>query len=302
MSIGRGTTEQRSFGNVRPTLFVGCPMWAHRPWVGRFLPASTPSGSELAAYSSYLNAVEGNTTFYASPSPATVARWAEHAQPGFRFVFKVPRRITHELRLRDADAEIVEFCELLAPLRNSVGALTLQLPASFAPVDLEVLEGVVARLPVGWRWSVEVRHPAFFDDPAREALDEVLARHGIERVLLDSRALFARPPFSDAGREAWAKKPRVPALTEAITDHPIVRFIGSEHPDVTAAGLQEWQPIVAAWLQQGRTPTFFVHTPDNSTVPGLARAFHAEVSLLVPDLEPLPEPASIGGDEQGSLF
>ncbi len=283
-------------------LYVGCPMWAHRPWAGRFLPVGTPSGHELVPYSRFVNAVEGNTTFYAAPTPATVAKWAAEAHPGFRFVFKVPRRITHELRLRDVDGEIAAFVDLIAPLHAVVGALTLQLPASFAPVDLGVLDGVLRRLPDGWRWSVEVRHRAFFEGPARAAVDRVLARNGVERVLLDSRPLFARPPMTEIGRETWGRKPRVPALTDAITDEPIVRFIGSEHRDVTEAGLAEWHPIVRDWLHDGRTPTFFVHTPDNSDSPGLARSFHELIGAHVPDLAPLADPLPVIPAEQGQLF
>jgi uncharacterized protein YecE (DUF72 family) len=277
-------------------------MWAHRPWIGTFLPAGTPAGRELHAYSRLLNAVEGNTTFYASPAPATVRRWAQAAHPGFRFVFKVPRRVTHELRLADADAEIAAFVDLLAPLGDLVGGMTLQLPASFAPVDLGVLEAQIRRLPSGIAWSVEVRHPAFFTGPTRAALDRMLARNEVERVLLDSRALFRRPPRTDAGREAWSRKPRVPALAEALTDRPVVRFIGSDDPELTAEGLQQWSSVVADWLAEGRTPALFVHTPDNVAGPGLARAFHAEMALSVPGLAPLPEPLPLVDAEQGSLF
>lgn len=285
-----------------PVLRVGCPMWAHRPWVGRFLPSGTPSGAELGPYSRLLNAVEGNTTFYASPAPATVAKWSEQAAPDFRFVFKVPKHITHDLRMRGIGPDLAAFCDLVAPLGDRVGALTFQLPASFAPVDLGVLEAVLRTLSADWRWSVEVRHPAFFEGSGLEAVDRVLSRHGAERVLLDSRALFARPPLTDAGREAFAAKPRVPALTEALTDEPIVRFIGSDHADLTADGLQQWQPIVASWLADGRRPTFFVHTPDNDDAPALARAFHAETALLVPALVPLPDVPTVDEAEQGSLF
>lgn len=277
-------------------------MWAHRPWTGRFLPIGTPSGRELQPYSRVVNAVEGNTTFYASPAAGTVRKWAELAHPGFRFVFKVPKHVTHELRLRDADADIAAFVELMAPLGDLLGGMTLQLPASFAPVDLGVLESQIRRLPGGIAWSVEVRHPAFFEGPSRLALDRMLARNEVERVLLDSRTLFRQPPRSDAGREAWSRKPRIPALTEALTDQPIVRFIGSDDPDLTVEGLQEWQPIVADWLGEGRAPRFFVHTPDNADSPGLARAFHAEVGLLVLGLAPLPEPLPLVEAEQGSLF
>lgn len=283
-------------------LYVGCPMWAHRPWVGRFLPVGTPAGGELAAYSRFVNAVEGNTTFYASPTAATVAKWSEQADPGFRFVFKVPRAVTHERRLRDVDHEIARFVDLLNPVQHLTGALTLQLPASFAPVDLDVLASLLGRLPLGWRWSVEVRHPAFFDGVERQRLERTLAHHEVERVLLDSRTLFSRSPATEAGRDAWAKKPRVPALTEPVTDHPIVRFIGSDLPDVTGQGLAEWEPIVASWLADGRTPTVFVHTPDNLDSPELARSFHGAVGRRVIDLDLLPHSPPHEQAEQGSLF
>ena len=37
------------------TLYVGCPMWAQRAWVGRFLPDDTASGHELHVYSRLLH-------------------------------------------------------------------------------------------------------------------------------------------------------------------------------------------------------------------------------------------------------
>lgn len=277
-------------------------MWAHRPWVGRHLPAATAPGRELAAYARVVNAVEGNTTFYALPSAATVTRWATHVDPSFRFVCKVPQVATHERRLHDVDQVIAEFVELMAPLGPRLGGLTLQLPASFGPGDLALIDGVLARSPQVVRWSVEVRHPDFFDGTSRAALERVLVRRGAERVLLDSRALFAQPPRSEAGRDAWAKKPRVPTITEPLGDMPIVRFIGSDDPLVTDAALAEWEPIVARWVHEGRSPTFFVHTPDNVESPALARAFHAAVCARVPGLAPLPEPPSLHEQIQQTLF
>ncbi|MGB8858847.1 MAG: DUF72 domain-containing protein [Ilumatobacteraceae bacterium] len=284
------------------TLYVGCPMWAQRAWVGRFLPHDTVGGQELRAYSHLLNAVEGNTTFYAAPSPTTVGKWVEQAAPGFRFVFKVPKSITHDRRLRDTAGELSRFCRLMEPLGDRIGGFTLQLPPTFAPTDIAALETALRQRPGGRRWSVEVRHPDFFTIEGRATLDAMLARQGVERVLLDTEFLFSRPPTSDDGREEWEQKPRVPALTEPTTDHPIVRFIGHDDPDVTAAGLSRWQPIVAEWLREGRTPTFFAHTPDNTNTPALLLAFHAAVGALAPGVRRLPTPLPLRTVEQGSLF
>ena len=277
-------------------------MWAQRAWVGVHLPADTASGQELYPYSRMLNAVEGNTTFYALPPAATVAKWASLADPGFRFVFKVPRTITHDARLRDVDAELAAFVALLEPLGDLVGGLTLQLPPSFGPRDIAALDQALARAPRLWPWSVEVRHADFFGGDGRRALDRVLMRHGAERVVLDTISLFHRTPISDDGHEEWRTKPRVPLLDDALTDRPIVRFIGSDHPELTDSGLERWKVRIAEWLDEGRTPTLFVHTPDNRRSPALARGFHAAMCAIVDDLPPLPEPMPIGGPEQISLF
>ena len=277
-------------------------MWAQRAWVGTYLPAGTPAGRELGPYSRLLNAVEGNTTFYALPPATTVAKWASTAEPGFRFVFKVPRTITHDQRLRDVREELAAFVDLLSPLADLVGGLTLQLPPSFGPRELDALDRVLAEAPKVWRWSVEVRHPEFYGGDAKRALERVLTRHGAERVVLDTVTLFHRTPYSPEGREEWRTKPRVPLLAEPLTDQPVVRFIGSDHPELTDQGLQRWEQTIAEWLDEGRSPTLFVHTPDNTRSPGLARAFHARLCGMVDGLAPLPEPLPTSPPEQGALF
>ena len=82
---------------------VGCPMWAHRPWVGKWYPQTTRPGTELGLYAKLCNAVEGNTTFYATPTESVSAGWAAQVPAGFRFVNKLPRAVTHDRRLRHVE-------------------------------------------------------------------------------------------------------------------------------------------------------------------------------------------------------
>ncbi len=81
-------------------------MWSLKSWQGRFTPHPLPSGEKLRAYAGWCNAVEGNTTFYATPSRATVESWARQTSEEFRFVVKLPRTITHDGRLTGVDAEL----------------------------------------------------------------------------------------------------------------------------------------------------------------------------------------------------
>ena len=276
-------------------LHVGCAMWAHKAWPGRFLPQPLPSKERLRAYAGWCNAVEGNTTFYATPPRDTVASWAAQTDPTFRFVLKLPKRLTHERRLRGGDEELRVFLDAIEPLGPRAHALWIQLPASFGPADLPTLGDFLRRLPASHRYAVEVRHPAFFDAPgATSLLEGVLADAGAEWIPFDTTAFFRGRPTSEAERDAWTKKPRVALRSRALTDRPIVRYLGRDDTDRTVEGWQHWVGVAAGWLREGRSPTVFVHTPDNADAPALARRFHDDVRARVPGLAPLPRPEPVG--------
>jgi uncharacterized protein YecE (DUF72 family) len=272
-------------------LHVGCAMWTHVAWQGRYLPHPVSSRDRLRSYASWCNAVEGNTTFYATPALGTVQSWAEQTAGDFRFILKLPKPITHERRLADVGEPLRAFLAAIEPLGPRAHALWIQLPPSFGPGDLGALTGFLSRLPREHRYCVEVRHRAFFEDPRSERrLEAALGDIGAEWLTLDTTTLFESPPESDAEREAWRKKPRLPRRSRALTSCPVVRYIGRDDTARTMAGWQHWLDAVAGWLREGRSPTVFIHTPDNVDAPGLARQFHDDVRARVPQIEPLPQP------------
>ena len=276
-------------------LHVGCAMWSHAPWQGRYLPPALAPRERLRAYATWCNAVEGNTTFYATPAPDTLASWAEQAAPDFRFVLKLPRPITHERRLAGADLPLRAFLSAIEPLGPRAHALWIQLPPSFGPADLGTLTGFLRGLPREHRYCVEVRHRAFFEDPRSEQqLERALAEAGAEWVTFDTTVLFAGPPASDAERAAWTSKPRLPRRARALTACPVVRYIGRDDASRTIAGWQPWLDTVAGWLREGRSPTVFIHTPDNADALELARRFHDDVRARLPEVEALAEPVPAG--------
>ncbi len=267
-------------------------MWAYRAWIGRYFPTDTATGRELTAYSSWCTAVEGNTTFYGLPAANTVARWASDAPAEFRFMFKLPELITHKQRLRNCGDALAEFLDRLDPLGERAAPFSIQLPASFGPGDLQTLARFLAVVPVAeHRWAVEVRHPEFCAGAdAERRLNDLLADHGAERIIIDTRAVFAGPCETPAEREAFERKPRLTVRPVAIGQYPVVRFIGQTDPEANPHWWAKWVPKVAQWLDEGRSPTVFLHTPDNDVAPELARRFHGEVAALVDDLASLPEP------------
>ncbi|MEU5260987.1 DUF72 domain-containing protein [Amycolatopsis sp. NPDC021455] len=274
-------------------------MWTHKAWAGRFLPQSSPAKERLRAYAGWCNAVEGNTTFYATPARDTVAAWGRQTDPGFRFVVKLPKVVTHERRFAGVETEMRAFLDAIEPLGDRA-VLWTQLPGSFGPSDVDALRRFLRRLPADRRRAVEVRHPGFFTDAGSTSLLEgALADADAEWVPFDTTVFFRRPPASEAEQDAWAKKPRLPRRTRALTARPIVRYLGRDSVAETVEGWRPWTEVVAGWLREGRSPTVFVHTPDNAEAPALARRFHDDVRALVPDLGRLPEPEPV---EPATLF
>lgn len=271
-------------------LHVGCAMWTHRSWPGRLLPPA----ERLRHYASWCDAVEGNTTFYATPARDTVASWAAQTDPSFRFVLKLPKVVTHERRLTDVGDPLRAFLDAIEPLGPRAHALWIQLPGSFSPADVPALDRFLGQLPRSHRYAVEVRHPAFFTDPhAIRLLEATLTAASAEWIPFDTTAFFTSPPTSDAERDAWTKKPRMPLRAVALTDRPIVRYLGRDDNARTVQGWQRWVEVTADWLREGRSPTVFVHTPDNADAPRLARRFHDEVRARVPGLAALPAPIPV---------
>ncbi len=277
-------------------------MWANRDWVGSYLPSDTVAGRELNAYSRVCNSVEGNTTFYALPSSDVVRRWHESTPDGFRFMLKLPRTITHQRRLRDAASELGEFVERFEPLLDRLGPCSVQLPASFGPDDLEVLTAFLDRLPGEFEWAVEVRHLGFHAGGSHERfLNDALNARGVDRVIFDSRALFDGPCETPEEEEAFEQKPRVPVRAVATGSQPVVRFVGQTAGASNAAYWLPWVDRVVRWIEAGRRPLMFFHTPDNAVAPSLCRQFHAEVCAALPALVPLA-PAPLPAVQPGLDF
>ncbi len=88
--------------------FLGCPSWSEPAWRGSIYPRDIRPADCLSHYCRLFNAVEGNTTFYARPSAATVQRWAAQMPAGFRFCAKLPREISHAGDLREQLAALDE--------------------------------------------------------------------------------------------------------------------------------------------------------------------------------------------------
>ncbi|WP_232611247.1 DUF72 domain-containing protein [Photobacterium phosphoreum] len=276
---------------MMPPLRLGLTQWSHNHWINSLYGKGCKSGDRLAHYAEVFNSVEGNTTFYATPSMTTVQKWHDATPDHFRFTFKLPQAITHQQQLRHCDQAVADFLSTMQVLEPKTGMWKIQLPAQFGPDVLPVLAQFLDRLPSHLTTGVEVRHPEFFTKGAAEqALNRLLIEKNSNRIIMDSRPLFSAQPTTPAIIEAQRKKPRLPVHAIATANNPVIRFIGHPNDSYNAPFFNNWLQRIPLWLAEGKQPYLFIHSPDNNHAPESAiRLYHRlqqhlAATITLPDL------------------
>ncbi len=283
-------------------LYIGCPMWGYKGWTqtGKgnealeaypdagyrvdFFPPRTPSSEFLRLYSQRLTCVEGNTTFYATPSAETVMHWVQETPESFRLCPKISRSISHASRLDSTRTETLTFVERMRGLKSRLGPLFLQLPPSFEPSSLEQLRTFLAFWPSDVRLAVEVRHAAFFKEPIASELNMLLSSHGVGRVIMDTRPLRVGSAKEQQVLQARERKPNLPVPVVSTADFVFVRYIGHPRRAVNAPFLTEWAQQAGQWLTEGRTLYLFCHCPYEDYSPAIC----ADLYQRIREQAPLP--------------
>ena len=208
-------------GGDEAVIRVGTAGWSlPRSVQGEF----SGEGSHLARYARVFPAVEINSSFHRPHKPSIYARWAAATPASFEFAVKIPKTITHVLKLADAGELLATFLAEAAALGGRLACLLVQLPPSLA-LDRDAAGRFFDVLRAQWAGDVvlEPRHATWFAPDA----SAMLAERRIGRVAADP----VRAPGGDdpAGWPAIAYSrlhgsPRTyyssyaPAFLEALAD------------------------------------------------------------------------------------
>jgi len=133
---------------------------------------------------------------------------------------------------------------------------------------------------------VEVRHPAWFQEPHASALTAVLERLGVGRVLLDTRPVYSGP--DDPQLQSQRRKPKLPLSLSVTAPFSIVRFISHPQRELNQPFVEEWVTHLDNWLRQGTRIYFFVHCPIEARSPYTARLFQQLLEQRSVPVPPLP--------------
>lgn len=202
-------------------LLLGCSGWNYGDtpdkggWVGIFYPDRNTK--RLRYYSQFFDTAEMDSIFYekfySHMTKGTFIGMVKATPENFQFSVKVPEIITHRKRLEVGKGAITDFeifLDITSPLKTSdkLGAILLQLPPSFTVNDFKNIERFLDKLPSGYHYAVEFRHPSW----KTEGPWDMLKHYNIAAVMTDSPAKENLEFLSE--------------VTVTSADHSFIRFHG----------------------------------------------------------------------------
>ena len=260
---------------------VGTMGWGYADWSGNFYPAEVASRDYISHYARTFNAVEIDSTFYATPRETQVKHWAKVTPETFLFCPKVPRLITHELRLINAEADTRRFFDTMRNLGAKLGPVLFQFPPDFTCTELDSL---FAFLPQVKKWagadirvSMEFRHRSLIGGDVSQALSaHEIALAGADYVVM-------------------------PRRFEITSDFVYLRLIGRhgaypQHRETQgdrSADLSRWAEVLKENAPQYRQALVFINNDYEGFSPHTAEKMQALLGIKA-NVRP--------SDVQGSLF
>ena len=177
---------------------IGPAGWSYADWEGIVYPKPRPRGFHPLPYlAKYVNCIELNSSFYATPRADHTAGWVERVRdiPNFTFTAKLQKLFTHHafhesLRWRE---EAERFRDGLAPLREAgrLACLLCQFPFSFRRTPRAGRRlAWIAETFLDHTLVLEVRHRSWFGPEAREEI----AGMGYNLATIDLPAHVDHPP------------------------------------------------------------------------------------------------------------
>jgi uncharacterized protein YecE (DUF72 family) len=236
-------------------IYVGTSGFGYKEWKGKFYPEKISPREMLRFYSTRLNTVEINNTFYHMPNGSVLASWADQVPRDFVFAIKAPQVITHIKRLRHVSSEAGYLFKSLSVLEKKLGPVLFQFPESFH-ADQAVLHDFLALIPGRTLCAFEFRSASWLSD-------------GVLDLLRDKKCSLC---IADAD-----ESPAHEIISTASWGYLRLR-----RSDYTDADLLQWAEKVLS-QKWDRAFVFFKHEGEGAKGPAMAMHFQELVNSTVKD-------------------
>jgi uncharacterized protein YecE (DUF72 family) len=226
-------------------IWFGTSGFSYKEWRPIFYPEGLSEKQFLTYYSSQLNSVEIDYTFYRMPTAKTIDAWKTATPQEFKFTLKASQQITHRQRLKVPSDALDYFLSVVPGLEDRLGIVLYQLPPFFK-CDRQKLEAFLSVLPRGIPAAFEFRNETWFTDD-------------VYRLLRDHSVGLC---IHDADDHTTPLE-----LTAGFT---YVRLRRSVYDASTRA---EWQDRLRGWAKDGIEVFAYIKHEDNPNAPLIALEF-----------------------------
>src|SRR3984885_10291652 len=144
-------------------IHIGTSAFTASGWETAFYPAGMKPADYLTYYATKFGTVEVDSTFYRTPSVATVNGWARKVPDGFLLAAKIPQAITPEKVLQDCDDDLKHFLETMDLMGDKLGPLLFRFGYFNKTVFksgkefLALLAPFLKKLPMSYKFALEIR-------------------------------------------------------------------------------------------------------------------------------------------------
>ena len=231
-------TGQRA---ASPKVYIGCPRWSIKEWVGKLYPKGTKDANFLDAYIKQFNCIELNSTFYNLYDEAAISKWTVKAE-GQEFLFcpKVYQGISHDGSLTEKVPLMHAFEKNIRAFGEQLGPAFLQLSDGFGPQHKKELQYFIHALPTALNLFVELRHPAWFTHSELEWLMDLLRAVNKGWIITDT-----------AGR-------REVCHMRLVLPKAFVRFVSNNLHPTDFVRIDDWVNRIAHWIENGLEELYFI--------------------------------------------
>jgi uncharacterized protein YecE (DUF72 family) len=232
-----------------PKIYVGCPRWGTKEWVGKIYPLNTKEKDFLQHYVEHFNCIELNATHYKVYDEAATSKWAEKAEgKDFLFCPKMIKEVTHAGNMKDKQIITEEFLQGLKGFGQHLGPIFIQVSDTFSPARKKELFDYLATLPTDQQFFLEVRHPDWFSiEKERDDLFSFLRDQNIGAVITDT-----------AGRRDCAHM-------YVTVPKTFIRYVGNRMHPTDHPRIDEWVGRIKYWLDNGLKELYLLmHVEDLS--------------------------------------
>jgi uncharacterized protein YecE (DUF72 family) len=226
-------------------IWFGTSGFSYKEWKPIFYPPDVPEKQFLRYYSSRLNSVEIDYTFYRMPNAKTIEAWKSATPENFKFTIKASQQITHRQRLKIPSDALDYFLGVIPGLESRLGMVLYQLPPFFK-CDAQKLETFLSVLPRGIPAAFEFRHDSWFTGDIYSLLRKFSIALCIHDADDHTTPMEVTAPFT------------------------YVRLRRSEYSDRLR---HEWQDRIRGWADSGTDVFAYIKHEDNPNAPLIALDF-----------------------------